>query len=102
MDPITGIGLAALVVQLLQFGIKAAQTCQQIYQQGSTTEYADMNYITGHLARLNVSFQQSLNQAQTPSGALSKEEKELVDLGRKCEECAKELQDELGKLRARP
>ena len=36
MDPITGIGLAASVVQLVQFGTSAAKTCRQIYQQGST------------------------------------------------------------------
>lgn len=101
MDPITGIGLAASVVQLVQFGIHAAQTCQQIYQQGSTSENVDADYVAGHLAKLTSSLQQSLNETQIKFEALSEEEKELVDLERKCEDCAKQLQHELGKLRAR-
>ena len=102
MDPITGIGLAASVVQLVQFGISAARTCQQISQQGSTKETANADDVAGRLASFITSFQQSLKNAQTTSNALSQEEKELVDLGLKCEECVNELQHELSKLRAGP
>lgn len=98
MDPVTGIGLVASVLQLLEFSIGAARTCQQIYQQGSTSENADAEHVADQLASLTGSLQQSLNDAQ-PKSALSKEEKELVDLGRKCEDCANKLQHELRKLK---
>lgn len=102
MDPITGIGLAASVVQLVQFGISAAEICLQIYRQGFTSENIDADYVAGQLASLTSSLQQSLYHSRTKSDALSKEEKDLVDLGRKCEDCANKLQYELRKLRARP
>ena len=102
MDPITGIGLVASVLQLVQFSINAAQTCHQIYQQGSTSEHTDAAYTANHLADLTKSLQDSLNNAGTSKSALSKEEKDLVDLGRKCEDCANKLQHELRKLQARP
>ncbi|KAL8715686.1 MAG: hypothetical protein Q9225_006314 [Loekoesia sp. 1 TL-2023] len=102
MDPVTGIGLAAAVVQLVQFSIDAASTCQEIYQQGSTTDHADAHFTAGHLERLTTSLQQSLHNTGTQSAALSREEKDLLELGRKCEECAKKLQRELSKLQAQP
>lgn len=102
MDPVTGIGLAAAVVQLVQFSINAATTCQEIYQQGSTSDQIDADITAGHLERLTTSLQQSLRNTGTQSAGLSKEEKDLIDLGRKCEDCANKLQRELRKLQARP
>ena len=102
MDPITGIGLAASVVQLVHFGLSAAKTCQQIYQQGSTSELIDLDYTTSHLVNLTGSLQQSLDSASMQSPALSKEERDLIDLARKCESRAHQLQHKLCKLQARP
>ena len=101
MDPVTGIGLAASVVQIVQFGINAAKTCQQIYQQGSTSEQSDADFTADRLANLTSSLQHSLQKSATSGFVLSKEEKDLVDLGKKCEDCAHKLQHELRKLRAR-
>ncbi|KAL8702190.1 MAG: hypothetical protein Q9201_004529 [Fulgogasparrea decipioides] len=102
MDPVVGIGLAASVVQLVDFSIKAAKTCQTIYQQGSTSDHRDADYTASHLADLTSSLQQSLNDTGTQSAALSREEKELKDLACKCEDCANKLQRKLRKLQAQP
>ena len=102
MDPITGIGLAASVIQLVHFGINAPKPCQQIYQQGSTSGHVDADFIAGHLTALTSSLQQSLQSTGTRSSALSKEEKDLIELGHKCQDCARKLQHELHKLQARP
>ena len=101
MDPITGIGLAASVIQLLTFSIQAVTTCREVYEQGSVKEHRDLDYTTGHLASLTRSLQQSLQSSGTRSRTLSREEKDLLDLGRKCEDCANELQRELSKLKTR-
>ena len=102
MDPVTGIRLAASVIQLVTFGIDAARTCRDVYQQGSVSEYNNVDYTTSHLASLTKSLEQSLQSSGTPSSALSKEEKELVNLARNCEDCANTLQKELRKLQTQP
>ena len=101
MDPVTGIGLAASVIQLLNFSIQAVITCRELYEQGSVKEHRDLDYTTCHLASLTRSLQQSLQSSGTRSRTLSREEKDLLDLGRKCEDCANELQRELSKLKIR-
>ena len=102
MDPITGISLAASVVQLVQFGISSAKAFQEIYQHGSTTEHTSAEFAAGLLASLTNSLQQSLHNTKTQPAVLSAEEKELIDLARKCEDCANRLQYELRKLQAQP
>ncbi len=98
MDPITGIGLAASVIQLVTFGISAAKTCREIYEQGVLGDHSQVEYVASHLASLTVSIQQSLRNSNTQSLVLSKEERELVDLSRRCEGCALKLQHELQRL----
>lgn len=98
MDPITGIGLAACVVQLVTFGIQTVKTCQQVYDKGSVSELTNLDDTSGHLARLSNSLQQSLQGSSKGFQALSGDEKDLVDLGRKCQDCADKLQQKLRKL----
>ena len=98
MDPITGIGLAASVIQLVTFGISAAQTCKQIYEQGVLDDNSQVEYVANHLGSLTVSIQQSLQKPTSRSLGLSKEEKELIDLSQKCQNCSVKLQHELQKL----
>ena len=98
MDPITGIGLAASVIQLISFGIGAAKTCREIYEQGVSADHSQLDYVANHLASLTVFIEQSLQDPRTHSLRLSKEERELVDLGRKCRDCANQFQREIQKL----
>ena len=102
MDPVTGIGLAASVIQLVTFSIDAVKTCREVYQLGSVREYSGLDYTTGHLASLTKSLQQSLQSSGTRHLAFSWEEKDLIDLGQKCENCAQRLQHELRKLQTQP
>lgn len=102
MDPITGLGLAASVIQLVTFSIDTVKTCQEVYQRGSVSEYSNLNHTTSHLASLTNSLQQHLQGSGTRSQALTGEEEDLVNLARKCEDCAKTLQKELCKLQTQP
>ena len=99
MDPITGIGLAASVIQLVTFGISAAQTCKELYEKGVLDDHSQVDYVANHLGSLTVSIQQSLQKPTSRSLSLTKEEKELVDLSQKCQNCSQKLQHELHKLR---
>lgn len=38
MDPITALGLACNILQLVEQGIEAAKVCKQLYRQGSLDE----------------------------------------------------------------
>ena len=102
MDPITGISLAASVIQIVTFSIDAAKICRELYQKGSVSEYSNLDYTTNHLASLTRSLQQSLRNSGTQSQALTREEKDLVDLSGKCEDCANKLQRELRELQTQP
>ena len=102
MDPITGVGLVASVIQLLTFSISAVKTCQEVYQKGSVSDYSNLDYTTGRLAGLTNSLQQSLQSSGTRSQAFTGNERDLVELARKCEDCAKILQKELDKLQIQP
>lgn len=102
MDPVTGIGLVASVVQLVTFSIGTVSTIREVYQRGSVSSYDDVDYTTGHLSKLTGSLQQSLQSSHTRVSALTKDERDLIDLGRKCEECAHKLQHELHKLSSQP
>lgn len=102
MDPVTGIGLTAAVIQLVTFSIDAVKTCRQLHQHGSVRENENLDYTAGCLASLTKSLQQSLQSSGSRSLALTSEEKELVDLGRDCEETAHRLQRELRKLQTQP
>ena len=99
MDPITGTELAASVVQLVTFSLDAVRVCKELYQKGSVSEYSKIDYTTGRLASSAQSLQQSLQSSSSHSHALTKEERNLLDLARKCEDCAQRLQAELQKLR---
>ena len=102
MDPITGVGLAASVLQLLTFSIDAVKTCQEVYQKGSVSHYGNLDYTASHLAHRTNELQQLLQSSSIGSRALTREEKDLVELARRCEDCAKTLQKELDKLQTQP
>ncbi|KAG8530111.1 uncharacterized protein KY384_005593 [Bacidia gigantensis] len=104
MDPVTGVGLVASIAQLIQFGIATAKACHEIYEKGSTSENINIDETTIHLSNLSSSLQRSIKElgAGKTVSSLSEEEKELLNLGQKCEETAKKLHDEVNKLKARP
>ncbi|KAL8904266.1 MAG: hypothetical protein Q9207_003393 [Kuettlingeria erythrocarpa] len=102
MDPITGVSFVASVAQLITFGIDTVQAIRKVYEQGSTCRYADVEYTSERVASLARSLQKSLSASGLQPPSLNSAERDLVDIGRKCEDCAQALQHELGKLHARP
>ena len=102
MDPITAIGLAASVVQIVQFSIDTAKSCREIYQKGCTADVLEANRTAGTLDDLTGSLQESLNASTASSSTLSKNERELVLIAGQCQECARKLQHEVDELQMEP
>lgn len=105
MDPVTGIGLVASVVQLVSFGVQTFKTCRQI-QHGSYQQHEDLDSTSKRLAELTEPLKASLQQRSHPRQreqlALAKEEKNLLEVSQQCHDCARKLQDEIRKLQAQP
>ena len=98
MDPITGIGFAASVVQLLHFSIKLAQTAHEIKKRGSSSDIADAAALSENVSAISVSVQKSLRDPQVNARGLTEEEKQPLRIGQKCEEVAGKLRKEVDKL----
>ena len=101
MDPVSGISLAASVVQLVSFGAHTIEMCKELYEQGHTRENDATYDAASRLARLTKDVKLSLGP-HMPTRTLSREEQDLVGIAQRCTECATKLQDELRKLQTRP
>ena len=101
MDPITGIGLAASVVQLVQFGVTTARTCYEFYEKGSTEDLDSLDYTAKHLTSLSISLERSMQDVHDDSALSSQDERQLMDVARRSQECSSKLQHELQKLQGR-
>ncbi|KAL8733542.1 MAG: hypothetical protein Q9181_003541, partial [Wetmoreana brouardii] len=101
-----GIGLIASVAQLISFGIQTVSTVREVHEQGSIGKYDDLEYATNHLTKLTESLQRSLQQSprrsNIPPSALTREEKELIELARRCRDSIDKLQQELRQLQSPP
>ena len=86
MDPITGVSLVASVITLIDFGIKTAKGCHEIYEHGSAADLDGIDNTAIRLRNLSADLKSSTNVPRaTKQAPISKEEKELVDLGKNAE-----------------
>ena len=63
-DPITGFGLAANVIQFLEFGGKLFDTSRQIYRRGALQDYTEIQLVAKDLRNLATSLEKSSKQQQ--------------------------------------
>ena len=96
MDPVTGIALAASVIQIVTFSIDTVKTLKDVYESGSVSRYDDVGHTTKQLASLTESLQADVQKSSPQKSLLNKEERDLIDLAGKCEDCAQKLQREVG------
>ena len=98
MEPITAVGFAAAVVQLLHFSIKSVETLKQVREKGSSADVDTADYLASQISRLSESVRTSL-QLDEIHRTLSSDEKNLLNIGSNCRDCSEELLDELQKLK---
>jgi len=94
-EAIAAFSLASNVIQVVDFGLKAASKCKEIYQEGSTSEIRHLERTSKELADLTIGLESSIKAASQP---LTKDDHDLKDLSLKCSRAALDLQVELQKL----
>jgi len=101
MDPITALGVAGSIVQLVDFGIKVVSKGNKIYHSGdgSTAENHDLENVANDLVLIHTRLRQSLHPFGAP-GPLSEDEQALADLGAASSNVARALLEQLNKAKA--
>ncbi|KAL8838850.1 MAG: hypothetical protein Q9170_001972 [Blastenia crenularia] len=95
MDPVTSFALAAGVLQVVEFSLKAVKTCHELYKEGSLADTREAQDVMDELAKATDRLSITTNQATTP---LSQDDLEMVDLSDKCSKLSKDLHKELDNL----
>ena len=67
MDPVTAIGLAAAVVQFVDFGSEIVSEAKQIHQAGSSSAISDLERVTRDLVNANKKLKDSLSRTPAPA-----------------------------------
>jgi hypothetical protein len=101
MDPITALGVAGSIVQLVDFGIKVVSKGNKIYHSGDglTAENHDLEIVANDLVLIQTRLRQSLHPLGAP-GPLSEDEQALADLGAASTQVAGALLEQLNKAKA--
>lgn len=101
MDPITALGVAGSIVQLVDFGIKVVSKGNKIYYSGdgSTAENHDLENVANDLVLIQNRLRQSLYPLGV-YGPLSEDEQALGDIGAVSSQVAEALLEQLNKAKA--
>lgn len=98
MDPLTALGLASNVIQVVDFSIRLVSKGVEIYKDGSLAENVDAEEITQSLKGLNGKLQRSIQDSKC-GGPLSEEDQSLMGLCANCESVANQLLTRLGQIK---
>lgn len=74
MDPLTALGLAGNIVQLVDFGCKTLSESYEIYKAGSTSAHEAINFIATDLATLADRIRHDLESASGVKGPINANE----------------------------
>ena len=101
MDPITALGVAGSIIQLVDFGIKVVSKGNKIYHSGdgTTAENHDLENVANDLVLIQTRLRQSLHPFGA-HGTLPEHEQALLDLGATSTRVAEELLEQLNKAKA--
>ena len=101
-DPITVFGLAANVVQFLDFGRKVFSTTRQIYYHGVSEQgHIDLDLIAKDLNGIAKGLGTSAKQPRE-NEQLTGNEVSIQQLAAQCQSICSEISESIEKLRARP
>ncbi|KAK4454899.1 hypothetical protein QBC34DRAFT_103512 [Podospora aff. communis PSN243] len=103
MEPLSALGLAANVAQLLDIGISVVRHTKEIADAGSTIGAVHLNNLADDIESASSSLTKRLKLESRSLENLSLEEKALRDIASKCITTAGELSEVLGQVtRAKP
>ena len=103
MDPLSSIGVASSLVQLVDFAAKVVSGTYKIHRAISEEkgDSRDIRFITDNLQKLNNDLADSIARSESLSPAADPRDKDIVKLCEECEDVAKELLSVLVKLDAK-
>ncbi|KAI9658091.1 MAG: hypothetical protein M1821_002751 [Bathelium mastoideum] len=93
MDPLTALGLACNVMQVISFAHETISLCKRLYRNGSSNP--DLVYHASHLSILSSNLQVSINDAARQGSSLNQQRKELQAIANECYHASTALQVEL-------
>lgn len=97
MDPLTAFALAPSVIQVVDFGLRAVTTANELIKNGSTEKNDQLGNISREIVGASASLQKSMRAANAPT-CLDADDQALYDLSKKCLDTAEQLNAELDKL----
>jgi hypothetical protein len=103
MEPLSALGVAAAAVQFLDFTAKVVSSTYKVYQTDPGCDIgqnATIRAIAKDTQRLNSEVRQSLSRSNTQS--LNAGEKEIISLGKACDEMGSRLLQALDSLQKQP
>lgn len=101
MDPLTALGVAGIVVQFVDFGIRVVSKGNKIYHSadGSLAENNDLETVANDLIIIQTKLRQSLRSFNV-QGPLEEDEQAFVDLSATSNEVAAILLERLNAVKA--
>ena len=95
MESLAVLSVVCNVIQVVDFGLKSASLCKQIYEHGSSDEFTDLQISSSHLKHAATDLQKSIDTAFKP---ITSGHYELWSIAQKCLELAQELHQETERL----
>lgn len=101
MDPVSALGLAAAVVQFVQFTASLFNGTRQIYQSGGSERTERLEYIHGTLSKLSNELLSPAIGPQPGNSARSNHATSLAELATRCKRDCDELLAVFDKIKTR-
>ena len=98
MDPLTAFSLACGVIQVVDFSTKTLLKCKELYQEGSLSEYQELEDLTNHL--VDVRDKLELTTVKQNAGNLgAAEDRSLLEVAGQCSKTAEDLVEKFRSLK---
>ena len=96
MDPLTAFSLVCGVIQVVDFSTKTLLKCKELYQEGSLSEYQELEDLTNHL--VDVRDKLKLTNVNQNAGILG-EDQSLLEVAGQCSKTADHLVEKFRSLK---
>jgi N-terminal domain on NACHT_NTPase and P-loop NTPases len=95
MDPVSALGLACNVMQIISFCHETISLCKRVHREGSSDP--NLDHVTSHLSRLSDNLRDSIDAAKQGK-PLNRQEKDLQSIANECYKASAAVQLELAKV----
>ena len=98
MEPLTAFSLVCGVIQVVDFSTKTLLKCKELYQEGSLSDYQELEDLTSHLVDVRDKLERTtINQNAGNLGAA--EDQSLLEVAGQCSMTAEHLVEKFRSLK---